>query len=201
MNWITRLWGRREDAIDDRGSSGPSDNPPSAPKSVIVETCESLNRYAFPEILNRAKTHLNMRGWMKPSTLEAIIVDTRALLARDACHQGAVALLGYAVLALRRPADGAECFERAKSGGVLCGHYFSALASYLSKVDSGDVQGAGTAMVDAAMLFCIDGITDQSTLQLDMKSLKLGHCIIVSTAHGGLVVAVEGHEERFRQNR
>jgi tetratricopeptide (TPR) repeat protein len=166
----------------------------------VVEQCEGLRGCEYPALLNMAKTHLNMLGLMKPSTLERIVVGTRQLLDTDPNHHGALALLGYASLALHRARDGEPYFERAKAGAsgaaALCGAYFHGVTSFRNLVEAGDAEAAGKALVDS-MLSSIDAFADQTALQLGLKSLELGHCIIVSTAHGGLVVPVEGTEGRF----
>lgn len=167
---------------------------------VIRERCEGLKACGYPAVLNMAKTYLNMFGWMNPSTLDRVIADTNKLLDIDGNDHGALALLGYAVLARRRASDGQRCFVRAKEKGngaaALCGAYFEALTSFRNHAETDDAEAAGKALVDG-MLSSPEAFTDKTALKMDLKSLELGDCIVVSTSSGGLVVPVNGFEGRF----
>lgn len=169
---------------------------------AIAERCEGLRACDYPQVLNMAKTYLNMFGMMKPPMLDCIIVDTCKLLDVDPQNHGALALLGYASLAMQRASEGAPYFQRAKADGsgaaALCGAYFGALTSFRKHIEENNTEAAGNALAEA-MVTSVKAFADAEAFKLDMKSLEFGHCIIVSTAHGGLVVPVQGHEGRFQR--
>lgn len=221
MNWFSRLFGREQKTPN---VEAPLEEPRRDPaiaqicelatslashplagdsfEATIAQTCGSLDAYELPKLLNMAKTHLNMRGWMEPSTLERIIAATGALLERDVNNPGAIALLGYATLAMHRPHDGMPHFERARAQAsgkaATCGHYFHALSAFRMHALAADSEAAGKALVDG-LLQCTELVYEKTTLYMDRKSLELGHCIIVSTDLGGQIVPVQGHEEYFAQ--
>ncbi len=158
--------------------------------------CKSVSAETYPHILHTAKTHLNMFELMKPATLRKVVDQTRVLLARKSDHTGALALLGYASMALNELHYQRSIFQDAttssNSTARNLGQYFSFFSHVSSKRRAGtDALGEEMAL---RMLEYPAAVKAESEFQVDLQAVALGYCICLNIDNNGIIVAVEGHE-------
>jgi len=171
----------------------------------VLENCEGLKDAAFPSILHTAKTYLNMFQLLSPDTLEALAKQTQQLLMTEPDHAGAMVLLGYALLAMRRLDQVESVLLRGRESKC---EVTSAISSYFlcfvpfCKKNLG-VEDKGKALVAAVLSNPRILLEGGKEFHSDFKGMELGgYCIVIAVNdRERLVCPVRGHENRFNTSK